>query len=175
MPSILLLYSTIDGHTRTICARVARMLEAGGHSVTLADIEQAGGLDPAAFDKFVIGASIRYGRHRRSVFDYVARHRQAIEARPNAFFSVNIVARKPEKNRPETNPYLRKFLRRARWKPRVADVFAGRLDYPACRPLDRLAIRFILWLTKGPTDPTAVIEFTDWTRVEAFARRIGEM
>jgi menaquinone-dependent protoporphyrinogen oxidase len=30
-------------------------------------------------------------------------------------------------------------------------------------------------ITHGPTDPTAVIEFTDWNRVEAFAAEIGEM
>jgi menaquinone-dependent protoporphyrinogen oxidase len=28
---------------------------------------------------------------------------------------------------------------------------------------------------KGPTDPKAVVEFTDWEQVESFGRRIGEM
>jgi menaquinone-dependent protoporphyrinogen oxidase len=27
-------------------------------------------------------------------------------------------------------------------------------------------------LTKGPTDPGTVVEFTDWQQVEAFGRRI---
>jgi menaquinone-dependent protoporphyrinogen oxidase len=30
-----------------------------------------------------------------------------------------------------------------------------------------------MWMTKGPTDPKAVIEFTDWAQVEAFGRRIA--
>jgi menaquinone-dependent protoporphyrinogen oxidase len=175
MSSILILYSTVDGHTRTICERIGRAVEAAGHSVTLTRIEDAGGIDPAAHDKVVIGASIRYGRYRRSVFKFIEAHLVSLENRPNAFFSVNIVARKPEKNRPETNPYLRKFLRRTRWKPQLLDVFAGRLDYPSCRPLDRSMIRFILWLTKGPTDPAAVIEFTDWARVDAFARQVAAL
>jgi menaquinone-dependent protoporphyrinogen oxidase len=175
MSAILILYSTVDGHTRTICERIARVIEAVGHSVTLARIEDADGISLPAHDKIVIGASIRYGRHRPSVFKFIETNLSQLERQPNAFFTVNIVARKPEKNRPETNPYLRQFLRRTPWKPQLLDVFAGRLDYPSYRPLDRLMIRFILWMTKGPTDPSTVIEFTDWERVDAFARKVAAL
>jgi len=43
------------------------------------------------------------------------------------------------------------------------------------RFFDRWMIRLIMWMTKGPTDPTAVIEFTDWAQVEAFGRRIAAL
>lgn len=33
-------------------------------------------------------------------------------------------------------------------------------------------IRFIMWITRGPTDPSTVIEYTDWRAVDAFAREI---
>jgi len=33
-------------------------------------------------------------------------------------------------------------------------------------------IRFIMLITSGPTDPKTVIEFTDWSRVEAFAHAV---
>jgi menaquinone-dependent protoporphyrinogen oxidase len=36
-------------------------------------------------------------------------------------------------------------------------------------------IRFIMWMTHGPTDPTAVVEFTDWEQVEAFGRVVSDM
>ncbi|MDR0234191.1 MAG: menaquinone-dependent protoporphyrinogen IX dehydrogenase [Zoogloeaceae bacterium] len=175
MATILILYSTVDGHTRTICERIGRVVEAAGHSVTLRRMEEADGVNPADYDRIVIGASIRYGKHRPSVFEFIRKYHALLESRPNALFSVNIVARKPEKNRPETNPYFRKFLRQIRWKPQLVEVFAGRLDYPSYRPLDRLAIRFIMWITRGPTDPNAVIEFTDWTRVDEFARKIAAL
>jgi menaquinone-dependent protoporphyrinogen oxidase len=29
-----------------------------------------------------------------------------------------------------------------------------------------------MWITGGPTDPRSVTDFTDWTQVEAFARRL---
>ena len=34
-------------------------------------------------------------------------------------------------------------------------------------------IRFIMWMTKGPTDPTGTFEFTDWDAVESFGRKIS--
>jgi len=30
-------------------------------------------------------------------------------------------------------------------------------------------------MTKGPTDPTATIEFTDWDKVDAFGELISRM
>jgi menaquinone-dependent protoporphyrinogen oxidase len=30
-------------------------------------------------------------------------------------------------------------------------------------------------MTHGPTDPTAVVEFTDWEQVEAFGRVVSDM
>ena len=109
------------------------------------------------------------------VYEYIKRYRQILDSRPNAFFSVNVVARKPEKNTPETNPYLKKFLKQIAWKPKHLAVFAGKLDYPMYSYWDKQIIRFIMWMTKGPTDPETVIDFTDWKQVESFGRLVCEM
>lgn len=66
-------------------------------------------MDLHSFDKIVIGASIRYGKHNKEVYSFIKKHQPVLEEKENAFFSVNIVARKPEKNRPDTNPYLINF------------------------------------------------------------------
>ena len=174
MAAILILYSTLDGHTREISRRVQQTLTEQGHEVTVEPISDAEVLPLESFDKIIVGASIRYGKHRPEVYEFVKQHAQWLNSRPNAFFSVNVVARKPGKEQPSTNPYLRRFLKRVAWHPRHVEVFAGKIDYPRYRRLDRLMIRLIMWLTNGPTDPTAVVEFTDWQRVEAFARRVGE-
>lgn len=171
----LIVCSSTDGQTTRICQRMQQVLQAQGHAVQLVMIEDAQGLDPGGFGCVVVGARIRYGRHDDRVMAYVRRHAQALQSMPSAFFSVNIVARKPQKNTSETNPYVRKFLRQSPWQPRLVGVFAGKLDYPRYRPLDRLVIRFIMWLTDGPTRPDTVCEFTDWTQVEAFARRVSTL
>ena len=172
MTKIVILYSSVDGHTATICERIRRVIAEDGHSVTLGRIDDALALDPGAFDKVVVGASIRYGKHRPQVFEFIDRHRELLDTLPSAFFSVNTVARKAGKDSPQTNPYLLKFLRRTAWRPREVAVFAGRLDYPKYGILDRLMIRLIMKITGGPTDPDTVTEYTDWPAVDAFARRI---
>ena len=173
MAAILILYSTTDGHTLKICQRLRQVIEPFGHKVTLVSVEDYRSLDLPSFDQIVIGASIRYGKHHRRVFDFIGENLPLLQSKPNAFFSVNIVARKAEKNRPETNPYLRKFLAEIAWKPVKLAVFAGKLDYPKYRFIDRQMIRLIMWMTKGPTDPATVIEFTDWQKVEEFGRDLG--
>lgn len=173
MATVLVLYSTTDGQTLRICQRIQQQLDAAGHLVTLCAIDAAESLDLSVFDKLVIGASIRYGKHRPQVFAFVKAHLAQLAQRPTAFFSVNIVARKPEKNRAETNPYVRKFLEKTLWVPDLVDVFAGKLDYPRYRFFDRQMIRFIMRITKGPTDPSTVVEFTDWSRVDDFARQVS--
>jgi menaquinone-dependent protoporphyrinogen oxidase len=169
---VLIAYATTDGHTARICERLKQVMERLGRSVTVALLAEAGALDLSGFDRVVIGASIRYGHHQPVVAEFIARHQALLESRPSAFFSVNIVARKPDKNTPETNPYCRKFLKSMAWQPRLTAVFAGKLDYPSYGFFDRQMIRLIMLITKGPTDPSAVVEFTDWAQVEAFGREV---
>jgi menaquinone-dependent protoporphyrinogen oxidase len=175
MANTLILYSTTDGHTLKICQRLQQILESAGHTVTLVPIAQAADLNLSGFDKIVIGASIRYGKHSPAVVEFIKRHAALLDTKPNAFFSVNLVARKPGKNRPDTNPYVRKFLKRIPWRPQTVAVFAGKLDYPGYGFWDRAIIRLIMLLTGGPTDPATVAEFTDWDDVEAFGRRVADL
>lgn len=74
MSKILILYSTTDGHTRDICRRIGQVIEQQGPSVTLASIADNPGIDPAAFDRIMIGASVRYGRHSPLIVDFINRH-----------------------------------------------------------------------------------------------------
>jgi len=174
LASILIVYASIDGHTVDICSRIQAVLKAAGDEVTM--IPVTGDMpDLNAFDKIVLGASIHYGKHSKPVYRFVERYQAILEAKPSAFFSVNVVARKPEKATPDTNPYLKKFLRQIRWKPKNLAVFAGRIDYQRYTFFDRNMIRFIMWMTKGPTDPQTNIDFTDWQQVDDFGGVIHDM
>lgn len=171
--NILVLYSTVDGHTLEICRRLQDVVSESGHQVTLAELTPRSEPDLQAFDRVVIGASIRYGKHRPEVARYIEANKAALEAKRCAFFSVNAVARKPEKQTPETNPYVRKFLGSISWRPPLIGIFAGKIDYPRYGFIDKTMIRLIMWMTKGPTDPTGTFEFTDWAAVDDFARQIA--
>jgi len=169
----LILYSTVDGHTRRICERLKEVLEQSGHAASLMSLEANLTVDVRNFDKVVIGASIRYGKHRPQVVEFINRHVAELQSRPGALFSVNVVARKPGKNTPDTNPYMRKLLRQIAWRPQQLAVFAGKIDYPRYSFWDRAVIRFIMLLTHGPSDPSAVVDFTDWRAVESFGQALA--
>jgi menaquinone-dependent protoporphyrinogen oxidase len=175
MAKILIIFSTTDGHTRKICNRLQQVIDNRNNQVAVISVDDAGTIDLDSFDTIVIGASIRYGKHSPKVYEFIREYSQILDSKSNAFFSVNVVARKPEKNRPETNPYLKKFLKQIPWQPKLVAVFAGKIDYQKYRFRDRFMIRLIMWMTKGPTDPETNIEFTNWNQVEEFGRVISEM
>ncbi|MCF1427886.1 MAG: menaquinone-dependent protoporphyrinogen IX dehydrogenase [Shewanella sp.] len=174
MNRTLILYSTVDGHTLRICKRIADVLLAGGELVELCDIEAVDEALLAQHDKVLVGASIRYGKHRPALFEFGRRYHALLDDRINGFFTVNVVARKPFKNTPKTNPYMQKFLGLSAWQPQQLGVFAGKIDYSKYRLFDRTMIRFIMWLTKGPTDIRGTFEFTDWEMVDTFARAFNQ-
>ena len=65
-----------------------------------------------------------------------------------------------------------KFLKNTNWEPKSLAVFAGKIDYSKYKVLDKIMIRFIMWLTDGPTNISNVHEFTDWNRVELFCKTL---
>ena len=173
MAGILIIYSTTDGHTHTICKRLKAVIETEGHEVTVRSITEQPAIDLQPFDLIVIGASIRYGKHSPALYRFIDENKALLKNKRSAFFSVNVVARKPDKQTPETNPYVARFVRQIDWRPQDVAVFAGRIDYPSIRFVDRQMIRLIMLMTKGPTDPKSVNEFTDWDAVDAFGRKLA--
>lgn len=173
MLNTLVLYSTVDGQTLAICQKIQQRLTEQGEQVNLVNLAQVSADALACADKVVIGASIRYGKHRPELFKFASQNKAILDTKLNSFFTVNVVARKPEKNTPETNPYMVKFLDLSAWQPQLLGVFAGKIDYPRYRFFDKFMIRFIMWMTKGPTDTKGTFEFTDWDKVDDYAKKIA--
>ncbi len=168
MSKYLIIYSTTDGHTKIICQRIKKILNKE-NLVEILSLEDANKVDLSNFEKIIIGASIRYGKYSKELFKFVNLNKNILDHKINAFFSVNVVARKPEKNTSETNPYINKFLKASKWKPNKIGVFAGKVDYPNYNFFDKYIIKFIMYITKGPTDTSQSYEFTDWSKVDNFS------
>ncbi|MGL1958587.1 MAG: menaquinone-dependent protoporphyrinogen IX dehydrogenase [Colwellia sp.] len=175
MSKIIIIYSSTDGQTKKISAHLLSIMAKTHKEVLLIPIEDERKIDLNAFDKIVIGASIRYGKHSPKIVDFINKNTEILNQKPSAFFSVNVVARKPDKNQPETNPYLKKFLLQTPWQPKELAVFAGKIDYQKYHFFDRTMIQMIMWMTKGPTDPKTAIEYTDWEQVTKFGQLMGKM
>ncbi|MBY5991361.1 menaquinone-dependent protoporphyrinogen IX dehydrogenase [Ferrimonas balearica] len=168
MSTTLLIYASQFGQTHKISERIRTQLEEKGETVEMVPLAEAP-KSLEGYDKVLLACSIYHGKHRPELYQYIAEHQAELDARHNAFFSVNLVARKPHKSDPDTNPYVRQFLTKTPWQPKLLGVFGGVIDYQRYNWFDRNIIRFIMYLTKGPTDPNSQIEYTQWDRVDQFA------
>lgn len=99
----------------------------------------------------------------------------AAEFDAERLYSVNLVARKPEKRTPQTNSYARKFLMNSQWRPDRCAVIAGALRYPRYRWYDRFMIKLIMKMSGGETDTRKEVVYTDWEQVANFAREIAHL
>jgi len=173
---VLLLYATHDGQARLIAARIAGELGRQGLPVALHDLADP---LPARLlaDARAVGLvlAVRYGRHLPQGRRFLVASRAALQTRPLAVVSVNLTARKPGRTSVDGNVYLRRLLAHYRLRPAEALAVAGRLDYPRYTWLDRQMIRLIMWVSGGPTDPEASIEYTDWAAVDGLAGRMAEL
>ena len=101
--------------------------------------------------------------------------RRGAFANPHSFFNVSVVARTPEKATVEGNRYMQKFLELSPWRPKDLKVIAGKVDYPSWAWYERVMIQLIMKYTNGPTDRTAVIDYTDWNDVVAYGRHLATL
>ena len=168
---LLILYSTVDGHAKHICEYAQKKL-ADKKEIVIASMDDYGEYNVADFDEILVGASVRYGYHRKNVYQFVTSNKEELDKKKTAFFSLNLTARKPEKSTPETNPYIMKFLKKVNWEPDIQAVFAGRLDYPSLNCPNRLAILLIMAITNGPKDLSKVHDFTNWAKVDEMVESI---
>lgn len=187
--SVALYYATRDGQSRRIAEYIAsRLAEAGTAAAAqdsalaqIAPMDMAKDLatdlatELAGASVVVLVAAVRYGRHLPEADRLLAVYQSLDTPPPLALASVNLTARKPLKTTVAGNAYLRKLIARHCLAPAVATAFAGRLDYRRYRFTDRQIIRFIMLLTRGPTDPNTCIEYTSWQAVDEFVARIIEL
>ena len=170
----LIIYSSTDGQTKKICETLKNN-SINKSTYEVISLNEAFLIEIEKYEKIIIGASIRYGRHNPRVYKFIQNNKYILDKKKNAFFSVNVVARKPEKNIPDTNPYIRKFLKKSNWQPKKLGVFAGKIDYPKLGFINRSVIRLIMFITGGPTNTSNTYEFTDWKSVRKFIKEFDEM
>ena len=171
MANVLVLYASFDGQTARIADRICDGLRAAGHPATLLSAEGIGaGREIAGHDAVIIGSAIRFGHHPKYVEILVRDHLQEIRARPNAFFSVCLSARRS----PETaRKYMDDFEQGTRWYPHDRASFAGALYYRRYGPFLRFMMRIVAGFNGSETDTSRDYEYTDWQAVDRFAAQFA--
>jgi menaquinone-dependent protoporphyrinogen oxidase len=170
--NVLVLHSSFDGQAARIAERIGAVLRAAGQVALVCPFAEARERLPDC-EAIVVGAAIRYGHHSRALERQVQAHRAAIEARPNAFFSVCLSAGGPGAKPAEARRYVDDFCRATGWQPARVESFAGALRYSEYNLFIRFLMRLIVGAAGGDTDTTRDYEYTDWAAVERFAREFA--
>jgi len=172
---IVIVYGTRFGQTAKVPRYIELQLTKPGHRITLARADALPpGLTPNDFDCVIVGASVTYGRHQRSVERFVRAHRDVLNAMPAAFFSViGAAASRDAAGRTRARRYVDEFLRATGWRPELATTVAGAMAYTKYSPLLRWLTRRTSAKEGGPTDTSRDHEFTDWAEVRRFAEPVA--
>jgi menaquinone-dependent protoporphyrinogen oxidase len=171
---VLVVYASTHGHTAKVAGRVAETLRAEGLGTTVADVREAGGVDPARHSGVIVGASLHVGRHQAAMVDWVKEHRAALDARPSAFFSVSLTAADDtDEARATTRGCIDDFLEATGWAPARTAAVAGALQYREYSIHTRVLMRLVMRRGGHPTDTSHDYVYTDWDAVDRFARDLA--
>lgn len=168
MNRVLFLYVSHDGQTIKIMKRIQEAYKED-YICDWLDMTEHPEVDFSLYNKVIMGGGIRYGYLHKSLYRFIQKYQLELDNNDVSFFCVNLTARKEGKNTPETNAYMRTFLKKSPWIPKHQAVFAGGLYYPRYKWFDKMMIKLIMHITKGETDTSKEVEYTDWKQVEQFA------
>ncbi|MFC3957831.1 flavodoxin domain-containing protein [Halovivax cerinus] len=176
MVSLLIAYGTGEGQTEKVATRIGDVVAKRGHDVTAVNADET---PPDVvvddFEAVLVGASVHAGTHQKTVADFVRTNRDALAAKPTAFFQVSLSSA-TEEGDAQAAGYVDEFIEDTGWHPDRIGRFGGALRYSKYGFLKRLMMRGIVNRTMSElsdADAAGDVEFTDWHEVEAFAADVA--
>ena len=85
MPETLIIYSSTDGHTKSICERLANFFS-NTNTTKIISLFEATKFDLSKFNQIVIGASIRYGKYSKNLYKFINLNKDILEKKNSVFF-----------------------------------------------------------------------------------------
>ncbi|MGD8429013.1 MAG: flavodoxin domain-containing protein [Ectothiorhodospiraceae bacterium] len=177
MARILIFYASTEGQTRKIAQFIAWRLRQSGHEGEVFDVQSVdAAFSFAGIDGVLVGGSVHYGRHQKTLETFLRRHRDVLQRLPCGFFSVSGAAGDPGKQgKDEAHGFAARLLRRVDWKPVDIALFAGAIRYTRYNPIKRWVMRRIAASRGRGTDTRRDYEYTDWDAVGRFADQFVAM
>ncbi len=172
MARILILYDSHEGHTGVVAHFMADVVRGFGHVV---DVRCCSSLldtfSVRVFDGVMVGGQAQFGHYPRALVTF-ARENAAALARVNAwFFSESLAAAAAD---PRAQQYAESFFRHTGWRPARVVHVGGVLSYRNYSKAKRFLMRAVARSLGLSTDVTRNHEFTEWSRVRAFAKQFAQ-
>lgn len=172
---LLILYSTVEGHTREICKFLRdEALKLGLKPELINATEDT--VSPVEYDAVIIAASVHMNSYQDSVFHYVKENHSRLNNTLSAFLSVSLTAASDEpESWKELKSVTEHFLEHTRWKPDVVEYAAGALLYTKYDFMKKFIMRLISKRSGGETDTSKDHVYTDWDQVKGFLSRVQDL
>ncbi len=173
--TVLVLYASIEGHTRKIAERAAVKLEDAGQGVVLTDIREPGFAIPGRVDGVLICAPIHIGRYPSPVAQFLIDWKAALAQVPTALVSVSLgIHSENAEERAEAEGYPAKLEKKTGFHIPKVHHAAGALKYLEYDFFKRALMRQIAAKEGGSVDTSLDHEFTDWVALDAFVQEFAD-
>ncbi len=172
---VLVVYHTVEGHSRVIAERLADAIRAGGFVAELYSVERA----PRSMEGYaavVAGGSVHVGKHHKNLLAFIRRHQAELAKIPTALFSVSLTAAQhDEASQAQVAAYVGDLTAATSWEPDIVGVFGGAVLYTQYGFIKRRLMKSIVGKQGGETDTAHDHDYTDWDAVDHFGRDVVAM
>jgi menaquinone-dependent protoporphyrinogen oxidase len=173
---ILVMYETVEGHTKKLAETIAKWLEEVGLKVMLTSASQIGFCDPGEFDGAILCAPIHMAQYPQAFVDYINDWRDGLEAIPTALVTVSLgIASQFPDERAEVELFPRQLQDDTGWKANIEHNAAGALKFREYDFFKRWIMRRISEKEGGPVDTSKDHELTDWSALKEFTLKFAKI
>ncbi|MEM1376101.1 MAG: flavodoxin domain-containing protein [Pseudomonadota bacterium] len=161
---VLIIYSTIEGHTRKIAKHVSKHLKADGHMVDMVDVSAPpASLSIDNMHAIICAGPLHSGAFPLALRRYVKDHHRELMARPGLFLSVSLSALEDEEaDRAVLDELVGGFSNETDWWPLAVHHAAGALKYSEYDYFRQWMLKRIIKQKGIETSTDEDYEFTDW-------------
>ena len=164
----LIVYGTVDGHTRKIANRISERLTAGRDDVCVENSSTiSSNISVPDYDACIIAASVHDQRYPETITNFIRAKIVDLNTCPTAFISVGLAV-SLEDGHAEAQRYLDNLLNDTGWKPTMTHNAAGAVRYRKYDFFQQQIVRYIVSKDLQTSTLTGDLEFTDWQALGDF-------
>jgi menaquinone-dependent protoporphyrinogen oxidase len=168
--NLVVIYASRHGQSEKIARRIADIARVTNPDARVFDVLSAPPDVLRDCASLVVVGSVHFGRHSKALERFVRRNLPQLVDIRSAFVSVSLAAASPE-GREEARLHAETFIKSTGWIPARVETFAGGLPYTKYGWFTRWLIRKISKAKGLGIDASRDYDYTDWSAVDAFARR----
>ena len=163
---VLVAYASSEGQTRKIARWISDRIADSGHSVELASVADAAGIDFGRFDRVILAASIHVGHSQRAFTDFVSTEAKNMRGTQVLFLSISLAAAGHDaEDWTGLDRVLSDFCAATGWTPDKTEQIAGAYKPSQYDVFRRFVMRRIVAAKDPQAELDADKEYTDWQRL----------